>query len=39
MLISGQWAGDFQPVHNTDEEGGFLREDAGFRHSSVGDIA
>lgn len=32
MLINGQWAEDFQPVHDTDEEGGFLREDAGIRH-------
>ena len=32
MLIKGQWAKDFHPVHETDEEGGFVREDAGFRH-------
>jgi len=32
MLINGQWAKDFHPVHATDEEGGFVREDAGFRH-------
>jgi putative glutathione S-transferase len=31
MLIDGRWAEDFQPVHDTDDEGGFVREDAGFR--------
>ena len=31
MLVNGQWVEDFQPVHDTDEEGGFVREDAGFR--------
>ncbi len=31
MLINGQWAKDFHPVQDTDEEGGFVREDAGFR--------
>ena len=31
MLIKGRWARDFHPVHDTDEEGGFVREDAGFR--------
>lgn len=32
MLISGRWLEDFQPVHDTDEEGGFVREPAGFRN-------
>lgn len=32
MLINGQWAEEFQPVHGTDEEGGFVREEAGFRN-------
>lgn len=32
MLIQGQWAKDFHPVHDIDEEGGFVREDAGFRN-------
>jgi len=32
MLINGQWANDFHPVHDTDEEGGFVREAAGFRN-------
>lgn len=32
MLINGRWAEDFQPVHDVDEEGGFVREDAGFRN-------
>ena len=31
MLIRGRWVKDFHPVHDTDEEGGFVREDAGFR--------
>jgi putative glutathione S-transferase len=37
MLVNGQWAEDFQPVHDTDEEGGFVREDAGFRHWITAD--
>ena len=37
MLINGQWAQDFQPVHDTDEEGGFVREDAGFRNWITAD--
>jgi putative glutathione S-transferase len=32
MLINGLWARDFHPVHDTDEDGGFVREDAVFRH-------
>ena len=32
MLIKGRWAKDFHPVHDTDEEGGFVREEAGFRN-------
>jgi len=32
MLIKGRWARDFHPVHDTDEEGGFVREEAGFRN-------
>mgnify|MGYP001828592375 CR=1 FL=1 len=37
MLIKGQWAKDFHPVQDTDEEGGFVREDAGFRHWITSD--
>ena len=37
MLTNGQWAQDFQPVHDTDEEGGFVREDAGFRNWITAD--
>ena len=37
MLVNGQWAEDFQPVHDTDEEGGFVREDAGFRNWITAD--
>ncbi len=32
MLVKGSWAKDFHPVHDTDEEGGFVREEAGFRN-------
>jgi len=32
MLINGQWSKKFHPVQDTDEEGGFVREDAGFRN-------
>ena len=32
MLINGQWAKDFHPVQDTDEEGGFVREESGFRN-------
>jgi putative glutathione S-transferase len=32
MLIDGQWAADFHPVHGVDEDGGFVREAAGFRN-------
>lgn len=32
MLINGQWARDFHPVQGTDEEGGFVREEAGIRN-------
>jgi len=32
MLIDGRWARDFQPVHGTDAEGGFVRESSGFRN-------
>jgi len=32
MLINGQWVKDFHPVQDTDEEGGFVREQAGFRN-------
>ena len=32
MLINGQWATDFHPVQETDDDGGFVRQDAGFRH-------
>jgi len=32
MLINGQWAKDFHPVQGTDEEGGFVRDESGFRN-------
>ena len=32
MLIKGQWAKDFHPVQGTDEEGGFVRDESGFRN-------
>ena len=32
MLVNGRWTRDFHPVHDTDEEGGFVREAAGFRN-------
>jgi putative glutathione S-transferase len=32
MLINGQWAKDFDPVQDTDDEGGFVREESGFRN-------
>lgn len=32
MLIDGRWARDFHPVHRSDDEGGFVRESAGFRN-------
>jgi putative glutathione S-transferase len=32
MLINGQWARDFDPVHGTDDEGGFVREVSRFRN-------
>lgn len=31
MLINGQWARDFDPVQDTDEEGGFVRKESRFR--------
>ena len=32
MLKNGRWAEDFHPVHGVDEDGGFVREGAGFRN-------
>lgn len=32
MLINGKWAKDFEPRHETDEEGGFVREASSFRN-------
>ncbi|WBO22848.1 glutathione S-transferase family protein [Sphingomonas abietis] len=32
MLVNGQWTADWQPVQATDEKGGFVRQDSGFRH-------
>lgn len=32
MLINGQWAADFHPVHDVDDDGGFVREAASFRN-------
>ena len=37
MLVNGQWAKDFDPVQDTDEEGGFVREASGFRHWITAD--
>jgi len=31
MLINGKWSKDFHPVQATDDEGGFVREQSGFR--------
>ncbi len=32
MLVKGHWAKDFDPVQDTDEEGGFVREVSNFRN-------
>ena len=32
MLVKGRWTKDFHPVHGTDEDGGFVREEAAFRN-------
>ena len=32
MLINGSWARDFHPVHDTDDEGGFVRSESLFRN-------
>jgi glutathionyl-hydroquinone reductase len=32
MLVKGHWAKDFDPVQDTDEEGGFVREASNFRN-------
>ena len=32
MLVNGQWQEDFHPVHDTDGEGGFVREASRFRN-------
>jgi putative glutathione S-transferase len=32
MLVQGRWAKDFDPVQDTDEEGGFKREESQFRN-------
>jgi glutathionyl-hydroquinone reductase len=32
MLVKGQWEKDFDPVQDTDEEGGFVREESNFRN-------
>lgn len=32
MLVAGKWSGDWHPVQATDKQGGFVRQDAGFRH-------
>lgn len=39
MLINGQWAEDFQPVHDTDEDGGFVRDESVFRNWITADGA
>lgn len=31
MLVKGQWQKDFDPVHDTDSDGGFVRELSRFR--------
>lgn len=32
MLQNGEWIKDFHPVQDTDEDGGFVREEASFRN-------
>jgi putative glutathione S-transferase len=32
MLINGKWSKDFEPVHNSDGDGRFLRDDSIFRN-------
>lgn len=32
MLVNGVWQGRYHPVQGTDEKGGFVREQAGFRN-------
>ncbi len=32
MLVNGQWTKDFDPVQESDEDGGFVRQDSGFRN-------
>lgn len=32
MLINGQWAHDFQPRHESGEDGSFIRDEAKFRY-------
>lgn len=32
MLVAGKWSGDWHPVQTTDKQGGFVRQEAGFRH-------
>lgn len=31
MLVDGRWSGEFQPVQDTDEKGGFVRQPSRFR--------
>lgn len=31
MLVDGRWSGEFQPVQDTDDKGGFVRQPSQFR--------
>ncbi len=31
MLVNGRWSGEFQPVQDTDDKGGFVRQPSRFR--------
>jgi putative glutathione S-transferase len=31
MLVNGRWSGEFQPVQDTDDKGGFIRQPSRFR--------
>ncbi|QID17986.1 glutathione S-transferase family protein [Nitrogeniibacter mangrovi] len=33
MLVNGQWTEDWQPVQESDDDGRFIRQAAGFRHT------
>ena len=37
MLVNGRWTGEFQPVQDTDEKGGFVRQQSQFRAQLGGE--